>query len=249
LEKTTLLKQKLLKKEKIEFDKFYAKLPKDLIKYRNRIKKTQSDILPSIFNDIRKRYSPIILICGRPRSGKSMFAIFLANAISSMLYYEWFNMDELYFYPKDLLRNITNTGYQIMVLDEAGSSLNKREWHKDFTFSFDKILQTQGFLNNVYIFVLPFASDLVKDCRKYIDFLCYTKKRGLLRCKKMYKREDQLVSDLKAFRTIYIEDLYVDLNDLPKNIWDDFVQRSERIKNLIRKNITDGLDGDNDWLK
>lgn len=249
MDKSKLIKKSLTPKEQIEFNKFYNELPDNLKEYRNRIKKTESDIIPSILSDIRRRYSPIIIICGRPRSGKSIFALFLANALSCMSYYERFNMKNLYFYPKDLLRGIKETGFQIFILDEAGSSLNKRKWNSDFSFAFDQILQTQGFLNNVYIFCLPFASDLVKDCRKYVDFLCYTKKRGILRCKKIYKREDQLVSDLKAFKPIYIEDLTIDLSDIPLDMRKEFEIVSEGIKTRIRRNITESLFDKKDWLR
>lgn len=245
-----IFKKELTKDERIQFNEFYSKVPNSIKDYRRLIKKTtESDMIPCILQDIRNMYSPIILICGRPRSGKSVFALFISNVISTILYYQWFSLKDLYFFPKDLLRGINDYGNQILVLDEAGSSLNKRQWFTDFTFAFDQILQTQGYLNNVYIFVLPFASDLVKDCRKYVDFMCHTKRRGRLRCKKIYKREDQLVSDIKSFKPIYIEDLFIRLNDVPKHLRDGFESRSMDIKTLIRKNITRSLSDKKDWLR
>lgn len=234
-----------------EFRAFLKHLDPELLKYRRRIMRTQSDFLPALFNEVRKGYSPIIIICGRPRSGKSNFGLFIATASSVLLFYRWFDINDCFFYPKDLLRSLDDAGFQIKIMDEAGSALNKRKYYEELTIVFDQIIQTQGYLLNIYIFILPFATDLVKDLRKYTDYVCYIKKRGVARIRKVYKKEDQMVSDLKAFSIITIEDLVYNKEDVPKALWAEFERRSFIIKKNIKDQAIKSLksDGPKDWLE
>jgi len=235
---------------KESFSDFYRQMDPVLKDYRERIKRTESDFIPSVIREMRKGYSPIILVCGRPRSGKSHAGLTLASIFSTLHFYKWYNYKaQFFFFPKDLIKAMDDTGGQIMVLDEAGASLNKRAWQSDFSFAFDKVLQTQGFLQNTYIFILPFASDLVKDCRKYVDYVIKTQKRGTLKIRKVIKKEDQMVSDLKAFGSVYIEHLKIRKTDIPAPLWQQFEIDSRKIKNMIRQNIINEMsEKESDWL-
>ena len=133
--------------------------------------------------------------------------------------------------------------------DESGKDLNKRKYISELTFAFDQIVQTQGLLVNIYIFVLPFASDLVKDLRKYVDYICHVHKRGKVKIKKVYKKEDQLVSELRAFKQVTIEELLFTNEDVPPALWAEFEIKSFAIKKRIRQKITAGLGKEDDWLE
>ena len=223
-----------------------------LLKYRKRIQGTESNVIPAIMGDIQDGYSPIVLVCGRQRKGKTRFGATLANIFNVFLYYQYFNPNKGFFlYPRNLLQAITDEGYQIFVLDEAGSSgsgINKREWYSELAELFDYVLQTQGNLNNIYIFILPFASDLTTDIRKYVDYLLSAKKKGLFKGYKIYKREDQLVKNLKDFKQVFIEMMAFKKWDLPAFIWNPIEKRVNEIKSKTRKDKIKKILGKGDWL-
>ncbi len=235
--------------DKKEFHKHLLNSDIKLQKYRKRIQNTESDFIPALFSDVMNGYSPIIIVCGRPRCGKSKFALFLSTMCSVYLYLKWFEYKgNVFFLPRNLLKSISDEGYEIKMQDESGKDLNKRKYISELTFAFDQIVQTQGLLVNIYIFVLPFASDLVKDLRKYVDYICHVHKRGRVKIKKVYKKEDQLVSELRAFKQITIEELIFTNSDVPIGLWKEFETKSFEIKKRIRQKITAGLGKDEDWL-
>jgi len=238
------------KSNKLKFREALSRCDPKLISYRNRIKETESDFLPALFNDVMNGYSPIIIVCGRPRTGKSKFGLFISTVTSVFLYLKWFEYNgNVFFMPRNLLKSIDDFGYEIKMQDESGMELNKRKYIDELTIAFDQIVQTQGLLVNIYIFILPFASDLVKDLRKYVDYVCHVHKRGKVRIKKVYKREDQLVSELRAFKTVPIEELTFENSDVPRALWKEFEVKSFEIKKKIRQRITAGLGKDDDWLE
>lgn len=251
MDRQILIKQNRTKDEIEQFREFYKNVPDEIKQFRKRIQLTQSDVLPSILGDIHEGYSVIILITGRPRSGKTFDCGTIANILSVFLYYEWFNpRKNLHFYPKDFLKNMGDKGYEIRVLEEAGiDDLGKDRWFSDLAELFDRMLQTQQYLININIIVLPFASDLVKRVRKYIDYLCKTEKKGRLKVKKIYKREDQLVSDLKAFKDVTIEEMQIYKTDLPSEIWNEIESMCNAVKMKVMNDIKKGLNREGyDWL-
>ena len=234
--------------------KVYVKTNVDpkILEYRKRIQNTESSIIPSIIGDVQDGYSPILLVCGRQRKGKTRFGVTLANIFSVFLYYSHFDYKNGFFlYPRKLLQAITDEGYQILCLDEAGSfgsGINKREWYSELAELFDYVLQTQGNLNNIYIFILPFASDLTTDIRKYVDYLFSAKRKGLFRGYKIYKREDQLVKNLKDFKQVWIEMLHFRKSDLPESIWRPIEKRVNEVKSETRKEKIKKMMSKGDWL-
>jgi len=245
-----ILKYGMSLEQKLRFKEEIKNMPKAQQKYRRKIQLTESDFIPALLNDIMNGYSPIIIVCGRPRTGKSKFGLFLSNICSVFLYLKQFQYKgNVFFSPRNLLKSISDYGYEIKMQDESGKDLNKRRYINELTFAFDQIVQTQGLLVNVYIFVLPFASDLVKDLRKYVDFICHVHKRGHVKIKKVYKKEDQLVSELRAFKQITIEELLFSNSDVPSDLWHEFEVKSFEIKKRIRQQITAGLGREDDWLE
>lgn len=246
-----MLKLNRTKEENQDMKDFYKNLDPEIKQFRKRICNSSSDVIPSIIGDVYHGYSVIFLMTGRPRSGKTFDGVTLANMLSVFLYYEWFDPKKyLHFYPKDFLKNMSDEGYEIRVLEEAGiDDLGKDRWFSDLAELFDRMLQTQQYLLNINIIVLPFASDLVKRVRKYIDYLGKTERRGLLKVKKIHKQEDQLVSDLKAFKDVTIEAWEIKKSDLPSDIWEQVEEMCAVVKTKIRNDIKRRLNSDgHDWL-
>jgi hypothetical protein len=96
---------------------------------------------------------------------------------------------------------------------------------------------------------LPFASDLTTDIRKYVDYLVAAKKRGLFKVYKIYKREDQLVKNLKDFRQVFIEMLEFKKADMPESLWRKVEKMCNDLKAATRKDKIERLTKKGDWLK
>lgn len=238
--KHKILKSELPRMALCTTKKIISDVPKEIYDNRDKIKNGKSQIITYLIADTRDAYSNVIFVCGRPRSGKTRFAVTLANILSQYLYYERFDAEKYFFVmnPRDMLNAIDDEGYKIYVLDESGatsSGINKREFWGKMSQLFDYILQTQGLLVNIYIFILPFAADLTHDIKKYATFICSTKKRGLVKIQKVYKKEENLVLEIKEFHRVFIENLTFQAKDLPDNIWENVEKRVNIIKNETRK--------------
>jgi hypothetical protein len=248
-----MAKRQRLKEESATL-KEYVKynVNEDILKFRKRIQLINSDLMPSIIGDVQDGYSPIVLVCGRQRIGKTRFGCTLANIFSVFLYFKWWDHENSFFIdPKSMLRGISDAGYQILILDECGfkeSGLNKHEWWSNMSSLFDYCLQTQGFLRNIYIFVLPQAPDVVLDVRKYIDYVFGGRKKGEFKASKIYKKEDQLVRDLKKYKQVWIENLTFRKSDLPDFIWEPIEKKVNQIKMQTRIDKIEAMEKKDDWL-
>lgn len=256
--KAILSKRKRNKSEIAFAKEIIKKVNPEILKLRQKVAAGKSDMIASLVADIQEGYSPIVVICGRPRRGKTFTAAVIANLISAFLYYQYWNPEKNYhFTPKEMIEAMEDAGFEIKLADEAGaigSGINRREWFSQLNKSVDYILQTQGILQNIIIFILPIVSDLSIDVRKYIDWLVVMKKRGVAVCYKIDKKEGQLVKDLSDFRKIYIETLTIKKSDLLPEIWKYIDDKSRLLKIASRKNVIADLNKTNDkdtdnWLK
>jgi hypothetical protein len=255
-----------------DFREFLKTVDPDILKFRKKVSENDIvDIIPSILGDIQEGFSPIIVVCGKQQKGKTRFAVTLANLCSVFLYYKYFTNQEKYFVfqPEDILKNMSDYGHEIFILDESGatgSGINKFEWYSKVNKLVDYLFQTQSNLKNIFIFTLPFFSDLTLDVRKYVEYVFeagklkkdYRNRKGELvrgysefKCFKMFKKYSQMKKEAKGFRQVWIENLIVKSTDLPLNIWQPI---DERVNKFKIKSRSDKLDeflnmysNKNDW--
>lgn len=198
-------------------------------------------ILGECIAQMNKGFSPIVLICGKQRVGKSFFAIWLAYKI--LHYFKpdlKFNTDRNVFYdPAKSIDAINRLSLEPIIIDEAGSLHNRHEWYAKVNIVFDKVLQTQGYKSNMYIFISPFGGDLVKGLRKHVDFLVYLRKRGIAIVKKIPKRYDEL-SDIIP-RPYRVEQIKIELNSVPTEVWKEYERYSFKIKEELNKKFLEEI--------
>ena len=210
--------------------------------YRYNIKKPNGGILhtniillgKTIYN-MKKGFSPIILICGSQRMGKSFVGVWLSYRISTFFHPEKeFSPEKYTFYdPLKTIDLLENFRHEPLLIDEAGAIANKTEWYEKVTIALDKIIQTQAYLSNIYIFVSPFGSDIAKTFRKHFDYILFVRMRGVITIKKIPKKYDDLTD--KVPRPYRIEQIKLKKNCIPINVWEKYEKFSIKQKQILRE--------------
>jgi len=198
---------------------------------------TNLHFLNKILKRMLKGYSPIICICGGQRNGKSFIAVWISylvmKAFSKRI--DW-NKNAVYD-PIETTRKITSLSEEIFMLDEASSSFHKREWFKRINIAFSKIIITQGRKTLCYIFVSPFVNDIDKSFTKHFDFIVRVQTRGNIKVFKVMKRFDSMLENRTTYQ-IHQDDVKVFMKDVPKKLWEDYNDFSNKEKDRIERLLT-----------
>lgn len=196
---------------------------------------TNQIFLHKLFTRLKAGYSQLIIICGQQRIGKSFIAIWLAY-IYMILQNKDFDPKKHTFYdPMKSIEGLGGIDRQPLVVDEAGSLLTKREWYKKTHIALDRMIQTQGYKTMLFIFVSPFTSDIDKTFQKHFDFQLRVDGRGRYKAFQIFKKYDEFQQE-KATRRMFLDDVRLKMSDLPKDIWDRYVNFSIEQKEKMRIN-------------
>jgi len=198
--------------------------------------KTDLYIIGETLKKMKRGYSPMFLICGKQRAGKSFIALWLAHTIMKLLHKKKFDVKtNVFFDPFETIKALEKIEKEPVIIDEAGVLLGNREWWDKFHIAFDKIIQTQGYKCNCYIFVLPFAIDLDKKFRKHIDYQIIMRRRGYFSVFEFIKKYGELKQEVKAFKRILKENIIVKKRQLPNDVWIEYESMVMDLKEVIRK--------------
>jgi hypothetical protein len=137
--------------------------------------------------------------------------------------------------PLYAIEKMSTMKLQPLIIDEAGAYLNKMEFYGKINIALDKIVQTQGYLGNCYIFLAPFGSDVGKTFRKHFSHIVHVRRRGVITVKEIPKRYDDLTG--KVPKAFLVEQIKIGLNCVPKQIWRDYEEYSKIKKEELRKNM------------
>jgi len=132
---------------------------------KTKIEKTDCIFLQRMRNRIKQGYSPIVLFVGEQRSGKTWTAITYAELLDP-------NFDV----EKQLVTNVENfakvlseSNKKVIVLDEAGVSLDPMRSAEITQRCYSHIIQSQAVRQNICFLVLPCASDFGRTHKVHID--------------------------------------------------------------------------------
>lgn len=195
---------------------------------------TNIHIVGKIIQRMKAGFSPIVMICGGQRVGKSYFGVWLAYVIMNFFYDTLYPVKQNTFYdPVESINRIGDTDKQPIMIDEAGAYLNKSEWYDKVVKAMDRIIQTQGYKANCYIFISPFGSDIAKTFRKHFDFQIYVRRRGIAVTRQIPKKYDTLKDEpVKMFR---LEQVVLTKKSIPRELWNEYEKFSMRQKEELRK--------------
>ena len=134
-------------------------------------------------NMLRKKKSPIILICGRRRMGKTMLALRLAEEIQP----DFDIKNQMFFEVSKFAHAINKYENKVLIMDEGGIELDPMRAFETKQIVYSHIVQSQGYKNNLIFLVLPVAIDFGKRHRYHVDAVIEVKGHGsftLYRCNK-----------------------------------------------------------------
>ena len=191
--------------------------------------------LGKLLNQMNKGFSPLILICGRQRSGKSFIAQLVARWIlQAYSKYEYYDPTKNTLYePEKTIKKLGGIMEDVIVVDEAGAIMGRRQWFEQTHSALEKIIQTQGYRNFCFLFISPFGSDIDKIFLKHFDFLIRVDYRGKFKVFKILKRYDEL--NAYKIEKMFLDDIRYNLGDVPANVWDIYEKYSFEQKEKLRK--------------
>jgi Zonular occludens toxin (Zot). len=109
----------------------------------------------------------IVLIVGRPGSGKSYTALRIAELVD-----ENFTLENVAYTPKEFISLVKNRKEgSAIVFDEAGVAIYSREWQKKINRIFAKLIQILRYKCLGIIFTTPHALFLDKAVRVLFDYI------------------------------------------------------------------------------
>lgn len=206
------------------------------LKWGKRKIDTNIIFMIKLLKRLRAGYSPLILIVGSQRIGKSFVGLYISYMFMKMVGKE-FNKDKLndftFYDPIEAITKLGDKELEPLIIDEAGSLLTKREWYKKSHIALDKIIQTQGYKTMLYIFISPFAIDIDKTFLKHFDFLIRVDDRGYFKTFQLFKKYDEFSQD-KVVRRMFLDDVYLNKKVLPKELWKAYTEFSIEEKEKMR---------------
>lgn len=132
-------------------------------------------IIRYLKHQLKTGFSPIILVVGRQRTGKTSLALRLAYELEG----KDFDVEkQMFFDIPSFIRAIDKYTKKVIILDEAGVELDPWKAMDNRNRAYSHIIQTQAYKNNVIFICLPFASEFGKTHRKHVQAVIHCTKRG-----------------------------------------------------------------------
>ncbi len=125
-------------------------------------------------NRIRRGFSPIVLVVGEQRIGKTCMALKLASMIDKNFSVE----KQMFFDIISFARAVDKYKKRVLIVDEAGIELDTYRFSDIRQRCFSHIVQSQAYKQNTLFIVLPHSSDLAKCHRKYVKALLVVSGHG-----------------------------------------------------------------------
>jgi len=181
-----------------------------------------SVILEFAANKQSQGFSPIILICGEQRLGKTMLAFLMAWQLIK----EKFEVDKHYFTSvNEFALAFDKYNNKVLIYDEVGQELDPFRAMDKLNRAFSHIVQTQAFKTNILFVVLPFAIDFTKGHRKYVKAVIEVRKRGVYKAYSTYTWAANL--NESKIRLMHLETMY-NVPMPPQHIVDYYKSKKEK---------------------
>jgi len=204
--------------------------------------RTDSLFLTSTIDQVERDYSPIILICGKQRRGKSNIGLAVGNIFMQYFHNKPFDPEKnLFFDPVDMIEKMDKSFREPLIIDEAGVLFNSQEFYSHLNIALNKIIQSQAYLNNIYIMILPMARDLAKRHRHYINFRLNMIKRGVARVHKLNIKYEDMFEERTHKKAKYVFLEHFEYKFFQGPVWDKYTELANGKKKEIREQLRDYL--------
>jgi len=176
----------ILEEESITGNKFY----------RNPVNGVKDHpLLHKLVEKLNNGKSPTVIFVGATGNGKSMKALrmweILYNEMNVFKEDEFQPDEHLFYEPEHILKKMQGIGTpnehginpdrEMLIFDEGGVNINKKDWQSTTNRAIDMILQTQRMKNCLYAFILPDIQDIDKQVIKMADYIVYVIDQGYAR--------------------------------------------------------------------
>lgn len=200
---------------------------------RKRTLNTNLYFLDYIFKRINAGFSPLIVICGSQRIGKSFIGVWLCYLMNSLTGKKYNPEKNTFYKPIEAIKDLENKFKDSLLIDEAGDVLDAREWYEQTHQALKSIINTQAYKTMMYIFISPFVIDIDKAFRKHFDFMIRVHGKGKFKVFRYVKKYDA-TNDNKVVTRLFLDECIIDLNNVPKDIWKRYLKFSIEEKEKIR---------------
>lgn len=193
-------------------------------------------IFQHIRDDLRNGRNANMLIVGAPRSGKSWTALRLAEIVD-----EHFTIDQVVWDIPQFMSLINSDKVHdgsVVIFDEAGVSINARDWYEKMNKKAMMILQTYGYKHLCVIFTTPSISYVDSQSRRLFNYTIETTNRyGMvkLRVSQYNPVKDKTYNKQPTINGIAIPVMY--LNRPSRKLCGDYERLSIKWKNKLSKEI------------
>lgn len=201
---------------------------------KTRTISTNLHLVYQIFKKLSNGYSPLIVICGSQRIGKSFVGNWLCYLFSSMTGKPFDPTKSTFYEPMEAIRDLEYKSRESLLIDEAGDILDVREWYYQSHQALKSIINTQGYKTMLYIFISPFTTDIDKAFRKHFDFQIRVDARGRMKTFRFVKKYDALYDKQAVYRR-FLDDVGLPMSAIPTETWQKYLKYSIEEKEKIRK--------------
>lgn len=210
-----------------------------IIKIGKKEIKTKLRIINRILTRMKAGMSPIILIVGNQRYGKSFLACWLGYILMKSLGKEFSVKRNCIYTLEQAVELIDNTTKEVLIFDEMIGMGYKREFWKKEHFHLTKILNVLAYKQMIYIMILPMAKDLDSSFASQVELVLWTKKRGIVIVQKPRKNYTRFYAK-DDYRVPY-DKFSISMKAVPKEIWKDYKKYSFEMKQKINDVINDEI--------
>lgn len=187
-----------------------------------------------LFSLIKRGYSPMVIICGKQRIGKSFIAVWLSYLMMKLLDKEYDPIKHTFYDPIKSTESLERQDKIPLMIDEAGSILARREWQRKTHAVIDTAVQTAGYKSILWLFVTPFTSDVDKLFLKHFDFQVRVDNRGFYKAFRIVKKYDAFKPE-DSMKRKFLDQISIPIKSLPKDIWIRYRKYSKEEKDKMRK--------------
>jgi len=209
------------------------------VKYRST---TNTPFVNWLKREIRNGNTPIVVFCGRQRSGKTATAMRFAYEI----YPDKFSFENVTSDVEKFVELYEKFDHNIIILDEASDSLYVYDWNSLFQKVFSTINDTQAYKQNIVFLILPMVHKLGKIHRYDVDGIIMTRKLRNWETKKQeiyykYQIHMKQYNDLtmRPPRVMTILDWCGPVPLPPPHIWDTYLSEGQKQfkDKIMQKNL------------
>lgn len=146
---------------------------------------SQNILLRHILFRQSQNMNSFIIVCGSVRTGKSYFALKLAEKYSEIKEIPFDVNTQVSFDIKPFLIWSKSSTKGVFVLDEVSTNLNPAEWYTIQSKIMRNFVFCQGWKNNVLLMVLPNVAFLLKAIRFMCNYIVQTRTQGCVSISKI----------------------------------------------------------------